>query len=246
MSNIAPINITKLENMLGGKVTEYFTQGGEESAISFINGRGVEEVATVKKMDLSAQFALASPTVVIDKDATYADGVKAFSDQNGLALIKGVDYDAADIKVDFSAGMVARFTLNILPNSFLYKGSVSIRFVTESGGKLLDSMASLAKTFQLMFFQGILSASRPFECEGKAFNGNQLSPELIKAIQERFGESNYVTEANLDILRNATIFNYQVYRKEGDVPTARVYLRDANRNLLSLAVVPQNDDDRPF
>jgi len=246
MSNIAPINITKLENMLGGKVTEYFTKGGAESAITFVNGRGVEEVATVKKMDLTAQFALALPTVVIDKEATYADAVQAFSDQNGLALIKGVDYNAADIKVDFTAGMVARFTLEILPNSFLYKGSVSIRFVTESGGKLLDSMASLAKTFQLMFFQGILSVSRPFECKAKAFNGNQLSPELIKEVQARFGESNYVTKANLDILRNATVFNFQTYRKEGETLKVRVYLRDANRNLVSLTVVPLDDTDRPF
>jgi hypothetical protein len=246
MSNITPENISKLETRLGGKVLEYFTSGGDESTVSFVNKQGVETVGVVKKMDLTPQFLLSMPTVKLEKGATYAQAIAAFSQQFGLGLIRNVDYKATDDAIVFNGNLLGQATLTILNNSYLYKGSVTIRVVTEAGGKLIDSMQSLGKTFQLIFFQGILSASKPFQGKGKAFNGNQLSPELVDAVKARLSTSPYVTKDNINILRNATVFKYQTYRKEGEEGVVRVYLRDANRNLLSLAVVPQDSDDRPF
>jgi len=246
MSNITPENIDKLNARLGGKVSEYFTAGGDETSVSFVNSKGISTVAIVKKMDLTVQFQLSLPTIKVDKDFTVSQVIAAFSKQFGLGLVEGVDYAASQDKVQLTANMLGSVPLRILDNSFLYKGTVNIRITTETGGKLLDSMATVAKTFQLIFFQGILSISKPFSCASKAFNGNQLSPELVEAVKTRLKTSDYVTQDNLNILRNATVFRFQAYKQKDGTAVIRVYLRDANRNLLAIPVTPQDDKDRPF
>lgn len=242
LTKLDPINIAKLQAYLSSDMTivNCFANSPTSSTL-VISQNDVESSIVITKQCLTNAFKLSSPSVNYVDKMSINDAIKAFSDNNKLGLVKGIDYKD-DPSLVMKTGSKTIVSLVLLTSSPLYYGTVNINvFIptspTVTGVSLTNHANDIAKAIEL-------SLNASFTPTASLFANDTLTVETMTSLRNVFKDSTIITSSVLDDIAGSTVLSYTLFEMN-DKPFCLVLIVTPDNNLYYLKLERFNESDVP-